>query len=298
MIKSVFNDIMSDGVKQVILDTDTYNEVDDQFAVAYAMLSEKIDLLSLNAAPFLNNRSVSPEDGMERSYNEIIKIAALTDPNHKIPVYKGSRTYISDKKKPAESPAADNIINTALENKSGKRIYVVAIGAITNVASAIIKCPDVIDKIAVVWLGGHAWTSHYLREFNMVQDVPAAQVIFDSGVPFVQIPAEGVTSALTISIPELEYYLRGKNKLCDYLTDIVKGYTNDPYCWSKVIWDISAIACLAIPKSLDMVVVPTPVLNSETTYSMDYARHLMIYVRKVHRDAIFKDVFNKLIIAK
>ena len=46
---------LHDGtVKKIILDTDTYNEIDDQFALAYAMLSkDKVDLLSVNAAPFL-----------------------------------------------------------------------------------------------------------------------------------------------------------------------------------------------------------------------------------------------------
>ena len=289
---NILNSIRSDKIKKVILDTDTYNEVDDQFAVAYAMLSDKIDLLSLNAAPFHNDRSSSPEDGMERSYNEIINITNLTNPNHTIPIFKGAKTYLPDKKTPAPSPAADNIIDTALA--SDERIYVVAIGAITNVASAIIKCPEIIDKIVVVWLGGHAWTSPFLREFNMVQDVPAAQVIFDSKVPFVQLPAMGVTSDLTISIPELEYYLRGKNKLCDYLTDIVKGYTHDPFCWSKVIWDIGTIACLAIPNCARLNVVPAPVLTNETTYWMDYARHHMIYAEHLNRDWVFKDLFTLL----
>lgn len=289
---NILNSIKSDKIKKVILDTDTYNEVDDQFAVAYAMLSDKIDLLSLNAAPFLNNRSTSPEDGMERSYNELINITNMTNPNHNIPIYRGSKTYLPDKNTPVESPAVDNIINTALA--SDERIYVVAIGAITNVASAIIKCPEIIDKIVVVWLGGHAWTSPFLREFNMVQDVPAAQVVFDSKVPFVQLPAMGVTSDLTISIPELEAYLRGKNKLCDYLTDIVTGYVSDTYCWSKVIWDIGTIACLSIPNCMRMAVVPTPVLTGETTYWMDKARHHMIYVEHIHRDSVFRELFNLL----
>lgn len=289
----ILNAIKSNKIKKVILDTDTYNEVDDQFAVAYAMLCDKIDLLSLNAAPFHNNRSTSAEDGMEKSYNEIVNITNLINPNHKIPIYKGAKTYLPDKNTPIESPAADNIINTALA--SDERVYIVAIGAITNVASAIIKCPDIINKIVVVWLGGHAWTSPYLREFNMVQDVPAAQVVFDSKVPFVQLPAMGVTSDLTISIPELEYYLRGKNKLCDYLTDIVIGYTNNPFCWSKVIWDIGTIACLAIPEHVRLNVVPAPVLTRETTYWMDYSRHHMIYAEHLNRDAIFRHLFNILI---
>ncbi|MCL2518610.1 MAG: hypothetical protein FWF15_08615, partial [Oscillospiraceae bacterium] len=89
LINDILKDLMSGSVKNMILDTDTYNEVDDQFAVAYAMLSDKVNLLSLNAAPFLNNRSTSPEDGMLKSYNELKNITSLTNPNHKIPIYHG-----------------------------------------------------------------------------------------------------------------------------------------------------------------------------------------------------------------
>ena len=61
-----------------------------------------------------------------------------------------------------------------------------AIGAITNVAAALLLEPDLVRKI-VVWL----WNTHHqpsTMEFNLMQDPDAARVIFDSGVPFVQIP--------------------------------------------------------------------------------------------------------------
>lgn len=62
-----------------MLDTDAYNEIDDQFAILYAMLSpEKIDLQAIYAALFYNGRSSSPADGMEKSYQEILKICGLT----------------------------------------------------------------------------------------------------------------------------------------------------------------------------------------------------------------------------
>ena len=44
--------------KNIILDTDAYNEVDDQYTIAYAMLSpDRVNILSINAAPFLNRRN-------------------------------------------------------------------------------------------------------------------------------------------------------------------------------------------------------------------------------------------------
>ena len=291
-IRAVLADIKNGGVKKIILDTDTYNEIDDQFALAWAVLSDKIDLLSVNAAPFLNSRSTSPADGMEKSYAEILNILELISPDKKIPVYCGSTEFLSDKKTPVQSDAARNIVDTVMASED--RVYVVAIGAITNVASAIIMNPDITEKMTVVWLGGHSLEWKNSREFNMVQDVKSAQVVMDSGVPFYQIPCMGVCDHLMTTIPELEACLGGKNKLCDYLVNIVKGYTNDPYCWSKVIWDVSAIAALVVPYALDTVVIPTPVLTDNSLYATDLGRHHQIYVRALSRDAIFKALFGEI----
>lgn len=291
-VRKIHTDIKNGGVKKIILDTDTYNEIDDQFALAWAVLSDKIDLLSVNAAPFLNSRSVSPEDGMEKSYNEILNILDLIAPEKKPPVYRGSTAFLADKKNPIVSDAAKNIVDTVMG--SDDTVYVVAIGAITNVASAIIMKPEITEKMVVVWLGGHAREWAHSREFNMVQDVKSAQVVMDSGVPFYQIPCCGVCDHLLTSIPELEACIGGKNKLCDYLVNIVKGYTSDPYCWSKVIWDVSAIAALVIPDALDSVIIPTPILTDNSLYADDFARHHMMYVRSLNRDRIFRALFGDI----
>ena len=278
--------------KKMILDTDTYNEVDDQFALAFALLSDKVELLSVNAAPFKNSRSVSPADGMEKSYNEILNIMKLMGKEGAVPVYRGSDAWLSDKNVPIESDAARNIVNTVMA--SDETVYIVAIGAITNVASALIIEPAIAEKACVVWLGGHSNEWEHTREFNMVQDVKSSQTVLDSGIPFIQIPCAGVCDHLATTIPELEACIGGKNKLCDYLVEIVKGYTRDPYCWSKVIWDVSAIAALVTPEALDSVIIPTPILTDNSLYATDLSRHHMMYVRSLNRDRIFRALFNDI----
>ena len=199
----------------VVLDTDAYNEIDDQFAIAYLLKSEGLRTLALYAAPFFNNNSTSPEDGMERSYDEIGKLLALM--GKECPTYRGSRTYLPDEKTPVESPAARDLVDRAMKYSPEKPLYVVAIGAITNVASALLLEPSIAENIVIVWLGGHAHHFHDTTEFNMVQDIAAARVVFNSGAPLVQLPCAGVVSAFAVSKQELEHFLMDKNPLADYL---------------------------------------------------------------------------------
>ena len=295
-LSEFFNDILSDRIKKVIIDTDAYNEIDDQYAIAYAMRSpEKLDIQAICAAPFLNRRSSSAEDGMIQSYNEIFKIAELTDKNYSFPIYKGSDAFLSSKDTPIESEAADKIAEIVLG--SDEPVYIIALGAITNVASAIIKYPEIVGKTAIVWLGGQALHWSDTAEFNLGEDVLAAQVVFDSGIPLLQIPCRGVCSEFLTTIPELEYYLSGKNALCDYLLDATKKYPQDPFAWSKQIWDVTAVGIFTTPAAFCTDIIPRPTVTGASTYSLeDSSRPPYVYVKRIKRDPVYADMFKKLVL--
>ena len=123
-----------------VLDTDAYNEIDDQFAIAYFLKNpQRINPLAIFAAPFLNERSTSAEDGMEKSYDEILKLLTLCGRQDMIPtVYRGSRSFLPDEKTPVSSPAAEELIRLSQGYSAENPLYVVAIGAITNIASALL----------------------------------------------------------------------------------------------------------------------------------------------------------------
>ena len=288
---------LHDGKKKsVILDTDTYNEVDDQYALAYAMLSpDKVDLLAITVAPFKNSRAKTPGEGMEMSYNEAFRIRALVDEKSQIPIYRGSATYLPDKKTPVVSEAAEAIVRLVRESK--ETVYIVAIGAITNVASAILMAPDIAEKAVVIWLGGTALHWHHNHEFNLYQDVPAAQVVFENAKNFVQIPCAGVCTEFVTSIPELQYHLGGKNALCDYLLELTAGYHKaheNTAVWSKVIWDVTALAAIVAPETLSMVTMPRPIVTDSENYAFDNGRAHYVYVRRIYRDKLYTDLFKKL----
>ncbi len=279
---------------RMVLDTDTYNEIDDQFAVVHAILSpEQLNLEAIYAAPFHNNRSSGPSDGMEKSYDEILRLLDFLNVGHDGFVYRGSTEFLSDKETPIQSDAATDMVDRATAN-TDEPLYVVAVGAITNVASALLLEPEIIKNIVVVWLGGNPLYWSHTKEFNLAQDIQAARVVLDSGVPFVHLPARGVVSHLHTTVPEMERHVQGKGKIGDYLVEIFKDYHKDHFGWSKVIWDISATAYLVNSSWVPTELVHSPILTDAVTWSFDNNRHLMRVATSVNRDAIFRDLFLKL----
>ncbi len=283
------------GKIKMVLDTDTYNEVDDQFALVYALLSrDKIDLQAVYAAPFHNDRSANAGDGMEKSYEEILRLLKFMNKSADGFAFRGSNRYLESIETPVKSPAVDDLIKKAMASSPENPLYVVPIGCITNIASAILTEPKIIERIVVVWLGGNALYWPHQWEFNLQQDVVAAQVVFNSGVPFVTLPCQNVVSHLHTTIPELKYYLEGKNELSDYLYKIVFEYSGGQKAWSKVIWDVSAIAWLVNPAWVSTDLVHSPILTDQKTFSVDHSRHFIRMATSLNRDAIFRDLFEKL----
>lgn len=286
------------GRIDVVLDTDTFNEVDDQFAIAYMLRSdEKLDVKAIYAAPFLNQKVSSPAEGMEKSYEEIKKILKLAKAD--VPVFKGSTTYLPDEKTPVISDVAKDLAERANNYTPEKPLYVVSIGAITNIASAILLNPKVAENTVVVWLGGHALHYHNTLEFNMMQDIAAARVVIKSGVPFVQLPCWGVVSSFTLSEPEIHAWLSGKNELTDYLTGIAlaeMAKIENTIVRSRVIWDVTAVAWLLNDGNRFMLsrVIKAPLPTYDNLYQDDPDGYDMRYVYFIDRDCLLNDLIRKL----
>jgi len=282
------------GKVQMVLDTDTYNEIDDQFAVAYAMLSpEHMEVEAIYAAPFLNQRSESPADGMQKSYEEILRVLERLGVSPEGFVYKGSERFLPAPREPVQSDAAEDLVRRAMADRDGP-LYVLPIGAPTNVASAILAEPRIIERIVVVWLGGHPHYWPNAWEFNCRQDIHASRILFDSRVPLVQIPCYLVAEQLRTTVAELEAHIKGKSAIGDYLFQIFYDYHDDHFAWSKIIFDISTVAWLINAEWLLSAIVHSPILTDQMTYSHDWRRHLMRVVMHINRDGVFGDLFRKV----
>ena len=294
----------------MVIDTDTYNEIDDQFAVVHALLSpEKISVEGIYAAPFFNHRSTSPGHGMEMSYDEILRLLDKLDMPSKNLAYRGSSGFLANYEHPYASDAVNDLIERAMS--SDEPLYVVAIGALTNIASAILIEPNIIEKIILVWLGGNALHWPHTNEFNLLGDVLASRLVLDCGVPLVLIPCAGVTTHLRSTVSEIKQHVQGQGAIGDYLAETFMAYNDEHFAWSKVLWDIVAIAYLVNAEWIPSFIISSPMIAQQPpidepgqdpypwkkhhlTWSFDHSRHPIRCAYYVDRDPIFRDLFTKL----
>ncbi|MFR8116715.1 MAG: 5' nucleotidase, NT5C type [Clostridia bacterium] len=275
----------------VILDTDTYNECDDQFALAYLLKSqERFNIEAITVAPYHHDNNISIIEGNEKSYNEIIKICKYLNFDTTNKVYKGSEDYLQNNYNET-TKAVEKIIEIALKNE---KTYILSIGAITNIAIAVLKEPRIIDRIEIIWLGGHSLLQNKNDEFNFRQDIKAVKTIFESNAKLTIIPCKNVASNLITSIYELEHFLKGKNELCDYLcqrfyNDGVHGIQE-----RRVIWDISVIAYMLNKSWFMSEEISCPRIREDSSYELTNNNHKITMINYIDVNKVYTDLFNKL----
>lgn len=275
----------------VILDTDTYNECDDQFALAYLLKSqERFNIEAITVAPYHHDNNISIIEGNEKSYNEIIKICKYLNFDTTNKVYKCSEDYLQNNYNET-TKAVEKIIEIALKNE---KTYILSIGAITNIAIAILKEPKIIDRIEIIWLGGNSLLQNKNDEFNFRQDIKAVKTIFESNAKLTIIPCKNVASNLITSIYELEHFLKGKNELCDYLcqrfyNDGVHGIQE-----RRVIWDISVIAYMLNKSWFMSEEISCPRIREDSSYELTNNNHKITMINYIDVNKVYTDLFNKL----
>ena len=276
----------------VILDTDTYNECDDQFALSYMLKSQDVfNIEAITVAPFSHkSKNVTTEKSQELSYNEILKICNWLNFDTTEKVFKGSTDYLQNGYN-GENEAVNKIIEIALKNE---KTHILAIGAITNIALAIKNEPKIIDKIEVIWLGGHSLLQEENREFNFRQDVEAVRIVFESKVKLTVIPCKNVASNLQTSIYELNHHLKDKSELCNYL---ISRFYNDGYHGNqerRIIWDISVIAYMINKKWFTSKEISCPNIKEDTSYEITTNRNNITMVTYIDANSVYNDLFEKL----
>jgi len=200
---------------RVIVHTDCKNEADDQFALAHHLLTPQFIVKGIIAGHFeANPQDYGSGNTTEASYKEVLKVLDLMGATNEYPVYKGSPLPMTDETTPMPSEGADFLIEEALRDDE-RPLYAVFQGCLTDLASAYLKEPRIAEKMTVVWIGGGPWPVGGF-EFNLLQDIPAANVVFGSDLPLWQVP-ENVYKQIEVSLAELQYRVKPCGELGDYL---------------------------------------------------------------------------------
>ena len=169
---------------------------------------------------------------MDKSYEEFFGFSVAWGDRPTASYSRACATLSVPPNRRCKAEAVDHLIARARASSPDDPLCVIAIAAISNVASALLAAPDIADKIIVVWLGGHALEWPDTREFNLRQDVGGAQVLLDSGAPLV-VPCMGVTSHLHSTVPEIERHVEPHGEIGKFLAARFKEYSDDHVGWSR-----------------------------------------------------------------
>lgn len=193
---------------RVIADTDAYNEADDQYAICHMLMTPKFDIKGIIAAHF------GSEDSEVKSYNEILNVMKLMEVKGKVPVLHGARSKLEDKAAPVVSEGAELIVNEAMKDDP-RPLFICAMGAHTDIASALLIEPRVADKICIISIGGEKYPKGGW-EYNYIGDIKAIEVMMASIAEIWQVP-RSTYSLMSISFFELMNDIERCGAIGEYL---------------------------------------------------------------------------------
>ncbi len=210
---------------RLIVDTDAKNEADDQYAIVHAVLSPSLDVRGIVAAHFGTRRSAT---SMLDSRAEVDHVIGLIDGIAAPAVVDGAPSALPDERTAVPSAGSRLIIDEAFAAED--RLYVAFLGPLTDMASALLERPEIQDRdLVVVWVGGppyDAAEATYGPEYNLSNDVAAANVVFASRLEVWQVPMS-VYTMVGVGYAELERRVRPHGPLGEYLVQQLIEYNEE-----------------------------------------------------------------------
>ena len=288
---------MSNRRRRVIVNTDAKNEADDQYAIVHALLSPSLDVRGLIAAHFGTQRSAR---SLLESREEIDLLLELMGRAGEVPVANGAAVALPDATTPVDSPGAQLIIEESKKASESDPLFVAFLGPLTDMASAILLDPPIVDRpVVVVWIGGMGHggldPSYPGVEFNLRNDITAANVVFDSSVGLWQVPAN-VYSAVSVSYTELEEKIGGTSRLADYLIEQLVDWNA---AWHpgpiefRSLGDSPAVSLILNPRGGSFRTIPAPRFNGEGGY-LPGSGHPVRVCESVDVRFLLEDMFAKI----
>ena len=223
--------------KKIFIDND--GGADDFVAIQYAFLSKKFDVKGISLVPgntkvenvkqnvfkALEMSNVSPEDAKkvgifipEKVKEDIESDGAFGDNGLGGVRYKKAVGYEADPSIKAEKRMVDIV------NENPGEISIIAIGPLTNIATAIDKDPSFVKNVKeIVIMGGDEGGGNIrpYAEFNVFQDPEAAKKVFEAGFKKITMIGFNVSKYVTLC-PEVERFLKQNGEYGDFIYRITR----------------------------------------------------------------------------
>jgi purine nucleosidase len=287
----------------VILDTDANNELDDQHAIAYMIFNNEIfDVRGITTNKTWNGGPV------EQHTKEARRIVHLCGADDRIRVISGVNGGYYSLKDSLDNPdydgkkAVEFIIQEAQKIPEGKKLVLIPIGKITNIALALKKDPSIVPKVRVVWLGTN-WPGP--GEYNMDNDTAAVNPVIESGVEMWVCTVAGGTMQVKTTKTEIKNRLSGKgrqvvpvegrhggsfDRLGDYLVNLWQNVEQE----SRSLFDMAAVATVKNPQWAEGTVVYGPrLVNGEWTTDVT-AKDSVIFYRNYDVNGVMNDFWKTM----
>ena len=257
---------------RVVLDCDTANEVDDQFAIAHA-LGQPEDVIDVRGVISVHNTTAHGPGSRDMYQDEAERVVGLCGGG--VPCITGADRPMNSRGEPVPSSGLEFLIDEARRGP----LTVVATGPATDVASLFVAEPDLRGSVRVVWLGGfgnaETYGRHKFHELNGRADIAAWRVLFEEDVDLLQVPGWPAPAKLLVrAAPFAEEVRSVGNPISSYLASILElwvaeyGGPIDPE-GEKILWDIACVAAVADQGSVKVERRALPTLDAAAAH--DYA---------------------------
>ncbi|MEK3914193.1 nucleoside hydrolase [Paenibacillus sp. FSL H7-0331] len=280
---------------RLIVNSDAKNEADDQYAIVHSLLTSQFVIKGLIGAHFGSERS---KTSMLDSVKEIKHLLDIMGLSGEYSVFHGAECAMQDEWTPALSEGAELIVREAMSDDQ-RPLFVIFLGAITDLASAYLMNPGIADRLTAVWIGGGTWPDGG-EEFNLANDIHAANVVFSSPMPLWQIP-RNVYSKMRVSLTELKQRVEPCGAIGRYLYDqlleINQKWANN-LCWPRgEVWtlgDSPAVGLLMHDQPFDYDLKPAPRISPDLTYVHHQEERRIRVYRDIDVRFILEDMYAKL----
>ena len=272
---------------RVIIDSDTACEADDPFAIAHALLSPKLIVKAIVAEHFAEPGST------EKSF-DAAKI--VTDAlGSSVPVLMGEESPgLTDEL----SEGVKAIIREARADDSHP-LFLLCLGALTNIARAFRAAPDIMSCVTVVTIGGHGYDGEIpWREYNFGNDPDAANVVLSSEAEVWQIPSN-VYGTIRVGLAELQDKVKPCGKIGAYLFQQMIDYNNTPRAgWtpgeSWTLGDSPAVAVTLDPSCGTAKWQQARYVNADTAYGDSIPGRMIRVFQRIDSRYLLEDFYAKL----